>query len=155
MNFKNLSSICGSTPNIYLVLTHIKTSGLQWYDEHLRKVRRKNLTDDDLLTTFRGRGVVGEGGIESNLSNFCIPIFIQTNFASSGTSRCWFKASCINIVNAKKIVAVKETTHAVEKNSTCRDPNPDCWLLQRSTAGNWAGSIPYIIVHTEIVGFAM
>ena len=154
MNFKNLSSICGSTPNIYLVLTHIKTSGRQWYDEHLRKVRRKNLTDDDLLTTFRGRGVVGGGWIESNLSNFCIPIFIQTNFASSGTSRCWFKASCINIVNAKKIVAVKETTHAVEKNSTCRDPNPDCWLLQRST-GNWANSIPYIIVHTEIVGFAM
>ena len=62
MNFKNLSSICGSTPNIYLVLTHIKTSGLQWYDEHLRKVRRKNLTDDDLLTTFRGRGVGGGGG---------------------------------------------------------------------------------------------
>ena len=132
---------------------HIKTSGRQWYDELLLEVSRNNLTDDDLLTTFRGRGV--GGGIESNLSNFCIPIFIQTNFASSGTSRCWFKASCINIVNAKKIVAVKEATHAVEKNSTCRDPNPDCWLLQRSTAGNWANSIPYIIVHTEIVGFAM
>ena len=101
-------------------------------------MRRKNLTDDDLLTTFRGRG----GGDESNLSNFCIPIFIQTNFATSGTSRCWFKASCINIVNAKKIVAVKEATHSVGKNSTCQDPNPDCWLLQRST-GNLAGSIPY------------
>ena len=133
----------------------IKTSGRQWYDELLREVSRNNLTDDDLLTTFRGRGVGGGGGgIENNLSNFCIPIFIQTNFASSGTSRCWFNASCINIVNAKKIVAVKEATHAVEKNSTCRDPNPDCWLLQRST-GNWASSIPYIIVHTEIVGFAM
>ena len=133
----------------------IKTSGRQWYDELLREVSRNNLTDDDLLTTFRGRGVGGGGGgIENNLSNFCIPIFIQTNFASSGTSRYWFNASCINIVNAKKIVAVKEATHAVEKNSTCRDPNPDCWLLQRST-GNWASSIPYIIVHTEIVGFAM
>ena len=142
---------------------HIKTSGRQWYYEHLGEVRRKNLTDDDLLTTL-GKGVGGGGGgIESNLSNFCIPVFIQTNFASSGTSRCWFKASCINIVNEKKIVAVKEATHAVEKNSTCRDPNPDCWLLQRST-GNWASSIPaielassipYIIVHTEIVGFAM
>ena len=132
---------------------HIKTSGRQWYDELLREVSRNNLTDDDLLTTFRGRGV-GGGGIENNLSNFCIPILIQTNFASSRTSRCWFNASCINIVNAKKIVAVKEATHAVEKNSTCRDPNPDCWLLQRST-GNWASSIPYIIVHTEIVGFTM
>ena len=89
-------------------------------------------------------GGFGGGGIESNLSNFCIPIFIQTNFASSGTSRCWFKASCINIVDAKKIVAVKEATHAVGKSPTCRDPNRDCWLLQRST-GNWASSIPYII----------
>ena len=154
MNFKNLSSICGSTHNIYLVLTHIKTSGRQWYDEHLRKVRRKNLTDDDLLTTFRGRGVGGGGGggvIENNLSNFCIPIFIQTNFASSGTSRCWFKARCINIVNAKEIVAVKEATHAVEKNSTCRDPNPDCWLLQRSTAGNWANSIPAIELAASLI----
>ena len=57
-----------------------------------------------LMTAMVYLGTTGEG----NLSNFYIPIFIQKNDASPGTSRCWSIASCINIINAKKIIALKD-----------------------------------------------
>ena len=58
-----------------------------------------------LMTAMVYLGATGEG----NLSNF-IPthIYTQKNDASSGTSRCWSIASCINIINAKKVIVLKD-----------------------------------------------
>ena len=86
INLKTLSSICGSTPNIYLILTHWWAPG----------------ETQELMTTRMYSSLFRGGGRgESNLSNYYTgPMFIK-NDASSGTTRCWSKASCIDITNAQ------------------------------------------------------
>ena len=86
INLKTLSSICGLTPTIYLILTHWWAPG----------------ETQELMTTRMYSSLFRGGGLrESNLSNFYTrPMFIK-NDASSGTTRCWSKASCIDITNAQ------------------------------------------------------
>lgn len=85
----------------------------------MREVSRNNLTDDDLLTTFRGRGVSGGGGgLRITYQIFVYPSSYKQISPLPVLVGADLISSCINIVNAKKIVAVKEATHAVEKNST-------------------------------------
>ena len=83
---KTLSSICGSTPTIYLILTH-------WW--------APGETQELMTTRMYSNLFRGSGWGESSLSNFYTgPMFIK-NDASSGTTRCWSKASCIDITNAQ------------------------------------------------------
>ena len=85
INLKTLSSICGSTPTIYLILTHWWAPG----------------ETQELMTTRMYSSLFRGGGRgESNLSNFYTePMFIK-NDASSSNTRCWSKASWIDIKNA-------------------------------------------------------
>ena len=83
---KTFSSICGSTPNIYLILTH-------WW--------APGETQELMTTRMYSNLFRGSGRGESSLSNFYTgPMFIK-NDASSGTTRCWSKASCIDVTNAQ------------------------------------------------------
>ena len=86
INLKPLSSICASTPTIYLILTHWWAPG----------------ETQELVTTRMYSSLLrGAGRGESNLSNFYTePMFIK-NDSSSGTTTCWAKASCIDITNAQ------------------------------------------------------
>ena len=83
INLKTLSSICGSTPNIYLILTHWWAPG----------------ETQELMTTRMYSSLFRCGGRrESKLSTFYTePMFIK-NDTSSGTTRCWAKASCVYVV---------------------------------------------------------
>ena len=86
INLKTLSSICGSTPNIYLILTHWWAPG-----------ETQELTTTRMYSSlFRG-----SGRRESSLSNFYTGPFFIKHDTSSGTTRCWSKASCIDIRNAQ------------------------------------------------------
>ena len=82
INLKTLSSICGSTPTIYLILTHWWAPG----------------ETQELMTTRMYSSLFRGGGRgESNLSNFYTePMFIK-NDSSFGTTRCWAKSSCIQL----------------------------------------------------------
>ena len=83
---KTFSSICGSTPNIYLILTH-------WW--------APGETQELMTTRMYSNLFRGSGRGESSLSNFYTgPMFIK-NDASSGTTRLWSKASCIDMTNAQ------------------------------------------------------
>ena len=83
---KTLSSICGSTPNIYLILTH-------WW--------APGETQELMTTRMYSNLFRGSGWGESSLSIFYTgPMFIK-NDASSGTTRCWSKGSCIDITNTQ------------------------------------------------------
>ena len=86
INLKTLSSICGSTPNIYLILTHWWAPG---ETQELPTTRKYS-------SLFRG-----SGRRESSLSNFYTGPFFIKHDTSSGTTRCWSKASCIDIRNAQ------------------------------------------------------
>ena len=72
INLKTLSSICGSTPNIYLILTHWWAPG----------------ETQELMTTRMYSNLFRSSGWgESSLSNFYTgPMFIK-NDTSSGTTR--------------------------------------------------------------------
>ena len=107
INLKTLSSICGSTPTIYLILTH------WWAPGETQEL----MTTRMYSSLFRG---AGRG--ESNLSNFYNrPMFIK-NDASSGTTRCWAKASCIYITNAQlKSQIMQLRKKAWKKSGACRD----------------------------------
>ena len=86
INLKTLSSICSSTPNIYLILTHWWAPG----------------ETQELMTTRMYSSLFRGGGRgESNLSNYYTGPMFRKNDASSGTTRCWSKASCIDITNAQ------------------------------------------------------
>ena len=109
---KTLSSICGSTPNIYLILTHWWAPG----------------ETQELMTTRMYSSLFRGGGRgESNLSNYYTgPMFIK-NDASSGTTRCWSKASCIDITNAQlQSQLMKLRKKKPEKNRGLARINPDC-----------------------------
>ena len=86
INLKTLSSICSSTPSIYLILTHWWAPG---ETQELPATRKYS-------SLFRG-----SGRRESSLSNFYTGPFFIKHDTSSGTTRCWSKASCIDIRNAQ------------------------------------------------------
>ena len=108
INLKTLSSICGLTPTIYLILTH------WWVPGETQEL----MTARMYLSLYSG----ALGGSESNLSNFYIrPMFIK-NDASSGTTRCWAKASCIYIRNAQlKSQIMQLRKKAWKKSESCWD----------------------------------
>ena len=109
---KTLSSICGSTPNIYLILTHWWAPG----------------ETQELMTTRMYSNLFRSSGWgESSLSNFYTgPMFIK-NDASSGTTRCWSKASCTDITNAylqSQLMQLRKKKP--EKNRGLDGINPEC-----------------------------
>ena len=112
INLKTLSSICGSTPNIYLILTH-------WW--------APGETQELMMTRMYSNLFRGSGWGESSLSNFYTgPIFIK-NDASSGTTRSWSKASCVDITNAQlQSQLMQLRKKKAWKNRGLTRINPDC-----------------------------
>ena len=109
---KTLSSICGSTPNIYLILTH-------WW--------APGETQELMTTRMYSNLFRGSGWGESSLSNFYTgPMFIK-NDASSGTTRCWSKGSCIDVTNAQLQSQLTQLRKKKAwKNRGLARINPDC-----------------------------
>ena len=68
----------------------------------------------------------GGGRRESSLSNFYTgPMFIK-NDASSGTTRCWSKASCIGITNAQLQSQLMQLLKKAKQNRGLAGINRDC-----------------------------
>ena len=107
INLKTLLSTCGSTPNIYLIVTH-------WW--------APGETQELMTTRMYSNLFRGSGWGESSLSNFYTgPMFIK-NDASSGTTRCWSKASCIDITNAQlqsQLMQLRQKS--LKKSGACPD----------------------------------